>query len=176
MKKTLIIFSICSIIFACTSTDRTTETNDTTQAIENQTTAVEEIDTVTVVPAPTEAPISQTPSATVTTPAPKPEVKTTVAAKKVSKPESKPASTAKGEQLISKSDCLACHKINEQLVGPAYSAVAAKYSNTDANLNYLADKIISGGAGVWGEVPMSPHSALSKADAKEMARYILSLK
>jgi|SRR5215217_272469 len=81
-----------------------------------------------------------------------------------------------GEGLIQKSDCLACHNATKKIVGPAYSSVAAKYEATDANIASLADKIISGGAGVWGAVPMSPHPALSKADATEMVKYILSLK
>lgn len=79
-----------------------------------------------------------------------------------------------GEALIKKSDCLACHNVKNKIVGPAYVNVAAKY--TAADVDQLADKIISGGAGVWGEVPMSPHPAISKADAKEMVKYILSLK
>ncbi|MHA4894451.1 c-type cytochrome [Pedobacter sp. PWIIR3] len=79
-----------------------------------------------------------------------------------------------GEALIKKSDCLACHSVKNKIVGPAYVNVAAKY--TAADIDHLADKIIAGGAGVWGDVPMSPHPAVSKSDAKEMVKYILSLK
>ncbi len=79
-----------------------------------------------------------------------------------------------GEALLKKSDCLACHNIKTKIVGPAYVNVAAKY--TAADIDHLADKIIAGGGGVWGEVPMSPHPTLSKSDAKEMVKYILSLK
>lgn len=82
----------------------------------------------------------------------------------------------KGKELIAKSDCLSCHRENEKLVGPAYTEVAEKYENNDKNLDYLAEKIISGGQGVWGQVPMTPHPALSKDDAREMAKYILSVK
>ncbi|HCN83750.1 MAG TPA: cytochrome c class I, partial [Sphingobacteriaceae bacterium] len=45
--------------------------------------------------------------------------------------------------------CLVCHKLNEKLIGPAYSDVAKKYPSTPANINMLADKIIKGGSGVW---------------------------
>lgn len=83
---------------------------------------------------------------------------------------------AKGEQLISQSDCLTCHKVDEKLIGPSYVEVAQKYENTDKNVEYLADKIIKGGSGVWGQIPMTPHPALSADDAKEMARYVLSLR
>jgi cytochrome c len=83
--------------------------------------------------------------------------------------------TKKGETLISKSDCFACHKINEKLLGPSYKDVANKYANTKANVNYLVAKIKNGGSGVWGAIPMSPHPALSDDDAAAMVQYILSL-
>ncbi|WP_190300275.1 c-type cytochrome [Rufibacter hautae] len=82
----------------------------------------------------------------------------------------------KGAQLISSSDCTGCHKIDVKLVGPAYEAVAQKYENNDKDTEYLANKIIQGGKGVWGEIPMTPHPNLSQEDAKQMAQYILSLK
>lgn len=81
-----------------------------------------------------------------------------------------------GKNLIAKSDCLACHQLKTKVVGPAYSAVAAKYPATDANIDKLADKIIKGGAGAWGQIPMSPHPQIAEADAKKMVKYILSLK
>ena len=164
MKKTLILLGICSVILACNSSNKTSSTEDTTITTQ---------DTVTTLPADTTTTITQAPPADVATPAPPVTTKTPTTPKPT---EQKPASTEKGQQLISKSDCLACHKVNEKLVGPAYTAVAIKYDDTDANLTYLANKIISGGAGVWGEIPMTPHPAISTADAKEMARYILSLK
>lgn len=81
-----------------------------------------------------------------------------------------------GASLIAKSDCLSCHKNDQKVVGPAYAEVAAKYELNDKNVDYLAGKIIKGGSGVWGEVPMLPHPDLSQKDAREMARYILSLR
>ncbi|MEJ8756994.1 c-type cytochrome [Pontibacter sp. H259] len=81
-----------------------------------------------------------------------------------------------GASLISKSDCLTCHKDDQKVVGPAYTEVAAKYEFNDKNVDYLAGKIIKGGAGVWGQIPMPPHATLSEKDAKEMARYVLSLR
>lgn len=82
----------------------------------------------------------------------------------------------KGLNLIAKSDCFTCHKIKEASTGPAYIDVAKKYEATDANINLLADKIIAGGTGVWGQIPMSPHPALSKEDATSMVKYVLLLK
>lgn len=80
----------------------------------------------------------------------------------------------KGADLITANDCLACHKIDEKLVGPSYKEVATKYSSMDEAT--LAETIIKGSSGKWGEVPMTPHPTLSKEDATEMVRYILSLK
>ncbi len=82
----------------------------------------------------------------------------------------------KGSSLITQSDCLGCHKVKEQSIGPSYAAVAEKYPATAESTTYLVSKIIQGGKGVWGEVPMAAHPALSEADATEMVKYILSLK
>ncbi len=82
----------------------------------------------------------------------------------------------KGLALIAKSDCLTCHKVGEKLTGPAYRDVANKYENTEANIAMLAGKIIKGGTGVWGQIPMTPHATLSEDDAKQMVKYILLLR
>lgn len=82
----------------------------------------------------------------------------------------------KALEIIATSDCLTCHKINEKSTGPAYTDVANKYPATDATIDTLASKIIHGGAGNWGQVPMTPHPALSLDSAREVVRYILSLK
>lgn len=82
----------------------------------------------------------------------------------------------KGLELVGKSDCLTCHKVSDKLIGPSYKEVAAKYENNEANLTMLAGKIIKGGQGVWGNVPMTPHAQLSEEDAKQMVKYIFTLK
>jgi cytochrome c len=93
-----------------------------------------------------------------------------------------PAATAanadadRGLDLIAQSDCLTCHKVEEKLVGPAYREVAAKYPNNQATIDTLASRIIKGGAGNWGQVPMTPHPQLSKEDAQTMVKYVMSLK
>jgi cytochrome c len=82
----------------------------------------------------------------------------------------------KGLALVGQSDCVGCHKVLEPNVGPAHAEVAKKYENTEANINMLADKIMNGGSGNWGTVPMAAHPGISKADAVLMAKYVLSLK
>jgi cytochrome c len=83
---------------------------------------------------------------------------------------------AKGLALIAGSDCLTCHKVAEKNIGPAYQDVAAKYENTDDNVEMLAGKIIKGGSGNWGAIPMTAHANLSQEDAEAMVKYILLLK
>jgi cytochrome c len=99
--------------------------------------------------------------ATTETPAPAPEAA---------------AQDDQGIALIAGSDCLTCHKVNEKAIGPAYIDVAKKYTADDATIGTLAAKIIKGGSGNWGEVPMTPHPQVTEADAKTMVKYILSLK
>ncbi len=82
----------------------------------------------------------------------------------------------KGLALVAGSDCLTCHKVEEKNIGPAYRDVANKYDATDANISMLAGKIIKGGQGVWGAIPMTPHPTLSQEDAEQMVKYILLLK
>jgi len=83
----------------------------------------------------------------------------------------------KGLDLVAKSDCFTCHKIDELLTGPSYREVANKYANEpDTIVTHLAHKIIEGGSGVWGQVPMTPHPAISEDDAKAMVKYVLLLK
>jgi cytochrome c len=82
----------------------------------------------------------------------------------------------KGLDLIAANDCLTCHKVDEKVTGPAYRDVANKYDNTDANVKMLAQKVITGGKGVWGDAAMTPHAALAEADAEQMVKYILLLR
>lgn len=82
----------------------------------------------------------------------------------------------KGLEKVKGSDCTGCHQVERKLIGPAYADVAAKYENTEANVAMLATKVINGGVGVWGEIPMSAHVGLSEEDAKDMVRYILLLR
>ena len=81
---------------------------------------------------------------------------------------------AEGKELLEGMDCLSCHKVDAKLVGPSYQDVAAKY--TEADRDMLASKIIEGGKGNWGDIPMTPHSTVTKDEAGQMIDYVLSLK
>lgn len=101
--------------------------------------------------------------------------KTTIATTvKTAKPSA--ADLVMGKQLISKSDCLTCHKMDAKLIGPGYNEVAQKYAPTEANYDMLTKKVIAGGSGNWGQVAMTPHPQLAATDVKKMVQYILSLK
>lgn len=82
----------------------------------------------------------------------------------------------KGLEKLKTSDCTSCHMVERKIVGPSYADVAAKYESTEENVTMLAQKVIAGGVGVWGEVPMPAHPGLSEEDAKDMIRYVLLLK
>ena len=89
------------------------------------------------------------------------------------------AEKLKGEEavfaIMAKSDCNTCHNKDVKTVGPAYMAIAERYSNNRQNQEALIAKVIKGGAGNWGEIPMTPHPNLSKDDATTMVSYILAL-
>ena len=78
--------------------------------------------------------------------------------------------------LLTGQDCLTCHKIDETSTGPAYRDVTNKYTNDETTIAMLANKIIKGGSGNCGQVPMSPLPALSEDNAKQIVKYILLLK
>lgn len=80
-----------------------------------------------------------------------------------------------GFKLISKNDCGSCHLQNKKSIGPSYQEVAERYPKQTKTIEKLAEKVISGGQGVWGDHAMAAHPQLSKNDARAMVRYILSL-
>ena len=86
------------------------------------------------------------------------------------------AAMAPGAKLMAAADCNTCHKKDTKVVGPALVDIAAKYPPTESNIDTLANKVIKGGSGHWGTIPMAPHPALAVNDAKEMVKFILSLK
>jgi cytochrome c len=80
-----------------------------------------------------------------------------------------------GEKLMAKSDCRTCHNPTAKTVGPSYTQIAERYKNTPENQEMLIQKVIKGGAGVWGVAAMSAHPDLMPEDAKAMIAYVLSL-
>ena len=80
------------------------------------------------------------------------------------------------QELAQKKNCMACHSIDKKVVGPAYKDVAAKYAGQKDAADKLAQKIMKGGSGVWGPVPMPANTQVNEAEAKQLAAWVLSLK
>ena len=80
------------------------------------------------------------------------------------------------EELFKKSNCMACHAIDQKRLGPSMKEVATKYNGDASAAEMLAKKIRAGGGGVWGEMAMPPQAQVSEADAKTLADYILTIK
>jgi len=78
--------------------------------------------------------------------------------------------------LAQKKNCMACHAVDKKVVGPSYQDVAAKYAGQKDAVDKLAVKVVKGGAGTWGPVPMPANTAVSDAEAKQLVTWILSLK
>ena len=72
--------------------------------------------------------------------------------------------------------CAACHAVDKKIVGPAYQDVAAKYKDDKDASAKLAQKVKTGGSGVWGQVPMPPNAAVPDEDVKALVGWILTLK
>jgi len=79
-------------------------------------------------------------------------------------------------ELAQKKNCMACHAVDKKVLGPAYKDVAAKYAGQNDAVDKLSQKVIKGGAGVWGPVPMPANAQVSEAEAKQLVQWILTLK
>lgn len=80
------------------------------------------------------------------------------------------------QELAQKKNCLACHAADKKLVGPSYKDVAAKYKGDKTAVDKLATKVIKGGSGAWGAVPMPANPQVSEAEAKQLVTWILATK
>lgn len=80
------------------------------------------------------------------------------------------------QKLATEKNCMACHAVDKKLVGPSYKDVAAKYAGQKDAVDKLAVKIMKGGSGVWGPVPMPANAQVNEADAKKLAAWVLATK
>lgn len=86
------------------------------------------------------------------------------------------AGQAQADQALATSKgCMACHKVDAKVVGPAYKDVAKKYSGDKGAEAKLVDKVMKGGSGVWGAVPM-PANNVSKEEATKLVKWVLTTK
>jgi cytochrome c len=80
------------------------------------------------------------------------------------------------QALATAKNCMACHAVDKKLVGPSYKDVSAKYKDDKGAVDKLSAKIMKGGSGVWGPVPMPANPQVNEADAKKLAAWILTIK
>ena len=80
------------------------------------------------------------------------------------------------QALATSKNCMACHAVDKKLVGPSYKDVAAKYAADKTAVDKLAVKIMKGGSGVWGPVPMPANAQVNEADAKKLAAWVMTVK
>jgi cytochrome c len=78
--------------------------------------------------------------------------------------------------LAKSKNCMACHSVDNKVVGPAFKDVAAKYAGQKGADDKLAEKIMKGSSGVWGQIPMPPNTNVSQQEAHTLAKWVLSLK
>ena len=98
-----------------------------------------------------------------------------VAAAEPAKPDPSAANEKVLELIATKNCAPTCHMIDKKVIGPAYIDVSKKYESTPENIDMLVQKVIKGGSGVWGDVPMTANN-ITPEEAKEIVTYILSLK
>ena len=73
-------------------------------------------------------------------------------------------------------NCMACHAVDKKVLGPAFKDVAAKYAGQKDAVAKLSTKVIKGGSGVWGPVPMPANAQVNEAEAKALVTWVLSIK
>ena len=78
--------------------------------------------------------------------------------------------------LATSKNCMACHAIDKKLLGPAYKDVAAKYAGDKTALDKLVVKVMKGGSGTWGTVPMPANTQVNEAEARKLVAWVLSQK
>ena len=80
------------------------------------------------------------------------------------------------QDLAQKKNCMACHAVAQKVIGPSYKDVAAKYAGQKDAVDKLAVKVVKGGAGVWGAVPMPANPQVTEAEAKQLVQWIMTIK
>jgi cytochrome c len=78
--------------------------------------------------------------------------------------------------LATSKNCMACHDIANKKVGPAYKDVAKKYAGDKTAAAKLVEKVLKGGSGTWGPIPMPANTQVSEAEAKKLVAWVLSQK
>lgn len=78
--------------------------------------------------------------------------------------------------LAKAKNCMACHAVANKVVGPAFKDVAKKYVGDKTAEDKLVAKVMKGGSGVWGAIPMPANPQVSDADARVLVKWVLAAK
>ncbi len=84
--------------------------------------------------------------------------------------------TLASTELATAKNCASCHQAEKTVLGPSYKAIAQKYANDKAAAGKLTGKVMEGGMGVWGKIPMPANPQVSKAEAETLVNWILAQK
>ena len=86
------------------------------------------------------------------------------------------AQASANADLAKAKNCMACHAVDNKIVGPGYKEVAKKYAGQKGAEDMLVKKVLKGGGGVWGPVPMPANAQVTEAEAHTLVKWVLSLK
>lgn len=77
-------------------------------------------------------------------------------------------------ELAKSKNCVACHHVERKMIGPSYKAMVERYGKDETAIKVLSEKIVKGGGGVWGQLPMPPQPSVSPQEAETLVKWILS--
>ena len=86
------------------------------------------------------------------------------------------AGAAASPELAKAKNCGACHHLERKMVGPAFQAIAAKYADDAAAADILKGKVINGGVGNWGRMPMPAQANVAPEESEALVKWILAQK
>jgi cytochrome c len=78
--------------------------------------------------------------------------------------------------LATTKNCMACHAVSAKLVGPSFQAIAKRYAGQPGAVEALEVRVLKGGAGVWGQVPMPANGQASPEEVKQLVAWVLGTK
>jgi len=90
-------------------------------------------------------------------------------------PAARAAEPQAGQGLMTRNGCLACHGVDQKIVGPGFKEIALKYRGDATAAGNLAEKVKAGGRGVWGDIPMPPNGHVKDDDIRTIVDWVLAL-
>jgi len=85
-----------------------------------------------------------------------------------------PGGAIASPELARSKNCVACHAVERRMIGPPFTAIAARYAGDSNAVRTLSERVLAGTSGAWGQMPMPPQSNLSQDEVEALVRWILS--